>query len=545
MRMPWTPAAVVLSAALSLGQAPHFEIRSEFGDESAWVAEWLERAHGQLVRMLDNGKVEPPAGIRVELRRDPALRGVGGAATERTLSFTSDRWPRDQWRLWILAHELTNLFTHHYAGAGGYPSDWWADGRSPFPVYAAAQVAEKLGEKETARWLKTVDQEKPDQRLIWKLHERFGFKVFARAIKLLREDGIDLGRIGAGWPAADERRSAWTIAYLSIAAGTNLAPLFREHGIGTEPPDWRARHPERPFTVYAVSDREVADLIELRVHLFGGKAEGRAAGILQDLFRRGATWSPEAGSPAESPPAVPGGPIAFDVRSEFGADSEWTGPYLSKAGAELAALFNDQALELPARVPVRLRKDAGLQGIGGGAKGDAIELVSDQWPEERFRQWILCSELTVLFQHHAGGVLPADWFGHGTKPFATYAAILTLRKLGHADVAEWIRGLSRKSDDELLWALHEEHGFALFARAFALMRRNGADFTKLGAGDEHPQKVRTHHLLAYLSAAAGKSLAPVFRAHRIGQPPPDAPRDFRPYEIPDAEVERLRRQIAK
>jgi hypothetical protein len=537
-------ASVVVSAMASItgAQSVHFDIRSDFGAESAWTQEYLEKAYGQLVKLMDNSGVKPPAAIHVELKRDPAVRGVGGAATENSLTFTTDQWPRDRWRLWILAHELTNLFAHHYGGAGGYPADWWADGRSPFPVYVAALVTEQLGEKEAAQWLKTVDRDKSDQKLFWTLHERFGFRMFARFFKLLREDGIDLGRIGAKWPAPDERRSAWAIAYLSIAAGVNLAPAFREAGIGTEPPDWRQRHPDVPFRAYSIPDRAVADLMDLRAHLFGSKAQGRAIEILRDLFRHGDTWPAQT---ARSDDAGASGPIAFAVESDFGAESEWTAAYVSKAAAALFALFDDAGLRLPARVTVRLHKNPAVKGIGGGAQADSIEFTSDQWPQEQFRLWILASELVVLFGHHAGGKVPADWLGNGSKPFATYASELVLRKVGQANVADWVRGMNRKPEDELFRALHDAYGFAVFARAFALMRKDGVDFSKLGAADANPQRIRTHQLIAYLSAAAGKNLATVFREHRIGSAPEGAPKDFKPYAIDDAEVERLIRARAK
>lgn len=87
------------------------------------------------------------------------------------------------------AHELTNLFARHYAGCGSFPSDGWANGRSPFPIYAAAQVCEKLDEQETAKWLRTVDADLDDQKLYWALHEKqldfqLVFGVIARSLPM-------------------------------------------------------------------------------------------------------------------------------------------------------------------------------------------------------------------------------------------------------------------------------------------------------------------------------------------------------------------------
>lgn len=525
----WT---VIIVASSLAAQSKTFEVRSDFDAEGAWVTEYLTKVHAQLVKLMDNAAVEPPTGIAIALRRDVALRGVAGAATARTLTFTSDQWPKDQWRMWIVAHEMANLFAHHYAGAGGYPSDWWANGRSPFPVYAAAIVAERLGENETARWLKTVDAEKPDQKLFWKLHERGGFKTFSRFFKLLREDGVDLARIGQPWPAADERRSTWAAAYLSMAAGTNLAALLREHGVGSEPADWKARHPNLPFQPYVLTDSAVGDVMEVRAHLFGSKSAGRALEVLRAAFRRGDTWAPTEARvrPQEA------SPMAFAVESDFGAESAWMQGFVSKAAAAVVALYGDAAMKLPARVPVRLRKDPSLKGAAGGATSGAIDLTGDQWPEDSFRLMISANEVVNLCLPYAAGGMSPDCFGHGDKTFTNYAAAVLLRQLGLNDVAAGMRDPAKR-DLDLLWTLHDAHGADLYRRAFALLRRDAVDFTKIGAGQPVPQRAKTMALIKALSLAAGKNLAPVFRDHGIGANRDGAPKGYVPYAIDDAEID--------
>ncbi|MAG57077.1 MAG: hypothetical protein CMJ83_12360 [Planctomycetes bacterium] len=491
-----------------LAAQPRFEITSEFGAESAWTGPFLEQAYQVLVRKMDNRKVPPPQGIKVTIKKNAAMAGVGGYATPDRLGFESDQWPKDQYRMWICIHEMVNLFAHHYGGAGGYPSDWWANGRSPFPVYVAALVAKELGEKKTASWLETVDQEKPDQRLFWALNERYGFALFARFFKLVRGDGMDLGRIGKPWPAADERRSAWTIAYLSIAARKNLAPMFREHGIGRAPADWNARHPAHPFQEYVVSDAEVADIMAVRASLFGPRAKGRGIEILRELYRRGETWAAPAETSAAAK-ALGDSPIEFRMKSGFGEEGRWMKGFLESGAAALVKLLGDPAPSLPKSVPVSLRK-ADIGGVGGGAQAASIDMVSDCWPKERFRLWIMATELAKLFSHHVGGKIPEDWFGTKSKPFATYAAILVLKQLGHEDEASWVRKMHQtKPDHELFWDLHDTGGFALFAKTFRMMAADGLDVSAL------PAQVRTPYLAAYLSLAAGRDLVPAFRKRKV------------------------------
>ena len=221
---------------------------------------------------MDAPAVSPPKEIAVELKRDPKNQGVGGGATPTSLVFSSSSWPDEQWRHWILVHELVNLFAAHYAGSGGMPSDWWANGRSPFPTYACCLVLAQLGNVEDAAWLKGTKQGNADHELYWVLHRKYGFELFAKFLALLRADGLDLGKIGAPWPTADAKRSLYAAAYLSIAAGENLAPVLREHGIGKKPSDWDVIHPERPFVEYEVTKGAVDALVAAHKRLFEGAA---------------------------------------------------------------------------------------------------------------------------------------------------------------------------------------------------------------------------------------------------------------------------------
>jgi hypothetical protein len=278
MRVPFATLALLGVTPCVAGEdavrpvRPEFRITSEYGAEADWVPDYLRRAARVLVRMYDAPDVAPPAVIEVELKKDPANQGLGGWATPTKIGFSSSSWPDEPWRHWILVHELVNLFTAHYGAAGGHPSDWWANGRSPFPMYVACLALANLGLLEDAVWLRGLAREKPDHQLYWALHKRFGFELFADCLKHLRADGIDLGRIGAPWPNADALRSRYTIAYLSLVAGENLAATVRAHGIGTKPSDWDAIHPDKPFREYEVKADEVEQLLAARKALFEGPA---------------------------------------------------------------------------------------------------------------------------------------------------------------------------------------------------------------------------------------------------------------------------------
>ncbi len=272
--------------ARDTGPAVRYAIDSGFGDESAWVREHLESSAGVLVLLMDSPDVAPPRRIQVTLEKDPGAEGLGGWAGPTEIGFVGSECPHEALQLWILTHELTNLFAAHYAGHGGFPSDWWSNGRSPFPAYVAGLVLLKLGYVDVAAWLRSSSAEEPDHAMYWALHERFGFGLFARTLRLLREDDVDLGEIEPPWPHPCRTRSAYTIAYLSLAAGENLTATVLSFGIGREPADWRDIHLDIPFEEYTVSEDEVEGIQRARELLFGSTASGQSDQA-RALFRAG------------------------------------------------------------------------------------------------------------------------------------------------------------------------------------------------------------------------------------------------------------------
>lgn len=280
-----------------------FVIESGFDEEAAWVLAHLEASADALVHLMDDPQVAPPGRIDVTLQCDPASEGVGGWASPTSIGFIGGSWPREPVREWIVTHELVNLFAAHYGGHGGFPSDWWSNGRSPFPAYLAGLVLQQVGSADAAAWLRESSASQPDHVMYWELHERFGFELFARTLKMLRSDDIDLGEIEPPWPYPNQVRSTYMIAYLSIAAGENLTEYIVSHGIGREPSDWADVHPEIPFEEYTVNPKEVEDIMSTRARLFGHDTAEDA----RRLFRAG-RWqevSPLFGSNASGtcPPA--------------------------------------------------------------------------------------------------------------------------------------------------------------------------------------------------------------------------------------------------
>ena len=212
--------------------------------------------------MFLNPYVKLPKTIRVTIRKNSKMRSISANASRfnNSINFKSNVWQRDKYRVWILIHELTNLLASYY-GSQAYPSDWWANGRSPFPEYISVKIMHKLGFKKEALWRKSVHKDKSDHKFYWHLDKKYGTKLFKDFFFLIKKHNINLARIGKRWPHPDKKRTLKSLALLSMAAKKNLAKTARFYKIGNKPKDWYQRHPEIRFIPYNISELEIRDEI--------------------------------------------------------------------------------------------------------------------------------------------------------------------------------------------------------------------------------------------------------------------------------------------
>ena len=244
-------------------QQIQFVVKSDFPSQTPWVKKMLERSSSELNKMFLNPNVQIPKKIIVRIKKDTRLKSIRANARkfDNSINFTSNVWQQDKYRIWIMIHELINLLSSYY-GSDGYPSDWWSNGRSPFPEYVAVLVMHRLGYKKEAIWRKSVHEDKNDHKFYWTLHKRFGTKLFKDFFALIKKHNIKLDKIGKPWPHPDKERSLTALALLSLAANKNLANLAKHYKIGEKPKDWYNRHPEIKFIPYSITPKEIEKRIE-------------------------------------------------------------------------------------------------------------------------------------------------------------------------------------------------------------------------------------------------------------------------------------------
>lgn len=243
---------------------PNFIVRSDFPKQNIWVKRFIQNAYSIIHKTLHHDLATEPKQINIIIKKNSNLKGISGNANfqENTLNFKSNVWKNDRYRRWILIHELVNLLSAHY-GSQAYPSDWWSNGRSPFPVYITWLVLKELRYTKDAHWLKKEYQNKKDHQLYWALHEKYGTELFRTFFHYLKQDNISLSKIGKPWPYPDKIRSLYTMGYLSLSANKNLAKIFQEHDIGKKPSDWHKRHKNIHFVPYKITESDITNFIEV------------------------------------------------------------------------------------------------------------------------------------------------------------------------------------------------------------------------------------------------------------------------------------------
>jgi hypothetical protein len=183
-----------------------------------------------------------------------AIRITGDAFTGSFVNPQTKQVVPGFWGDLLTLHETLNLFTGK-VGGGGWPTDWWADHRSPFPNAMDEQVLRYVGNLQNNQTLKDAaaaqrvrfadpSQKSFDRQVLMfdNLFDRFGgFGGFSRFFRLVQEDGIRWPVVGrdptySGDDNHSEQLSEYVIAYLSLAFGTemDLTPIFAESGVGTD-----------------------------------------------------------------------------------------------------------------------------------------------------------------------------------------------------------------------------------------------------------------------------------------------------------------------
>jgi hypothetical protein len=125
------------------------------------------------------------------------------------------------WAHVLITHEVVNLFTGEVV-SGGWPVDWWANHRSPFPLMTAIQIEYALV-PQVAVFHERQGREDPLVGMFLRLKDQFGWALFRKAFRTAAADGINWDALGAN-PSA--LRTAYVAAYLQLGAPEDISSIL-------------------------------------------------------------------------------------------------------------------------------------------------------------------------------------------------------------------------------------------------------------------------------------------------------------------------------
>ena len=189
-----------------------FKIYSDLRDDVSWFFPYIESVYDQLKTKLSHEPIQYLP-IRCMVKQGPP-GGIGGWTASGEMGIEAGNFEKNRWCLVISAQELVNLFTGSISA--GWPSDWWANHKSPFPIMVAVEVIRDLGYEQEAN---EYDREfESDPLYVWhkSVKRTHGWDLYRTMFSAMKSDGIQLDRLG---PNPSKRLTNYVLAYMSLGAG--------------------------------------------------------------------------------------------------------------------------------------------------------------------------------------------------------------------------------------------------------------------------------------------------------------------------------------
>jgi hypothetical protein len=199
-----------------------------------------------------------PFTIQVE---QPSGGAHTGSSFGQGVGVTGDAYYNDLqgvagfWGYLLTLHEMINVWTGLVTG--GWPTDWWADHRSPFPNSMDYQVMLASGMRLGDATLVAAANIQHGRFGVpgkggfdshVKMFDDFftqfgGFPAYAQVFKLIQADGVKWGGVSAN---PSPLLTNYVIAYLSLGFGTkqDLTPAFIAAGVSNKDPQTPAYMPD-------------------------------------------------------------------------------------------------------------------------------------------------------------------------------------------------------------------------------------------------------------------------------------------------------------
>ncbi len=244
-------------------------------------------------------------GIDGGLGSDIGVTITGDAYSNTFNSSLTGKSVKGFWGYLLTIHELVNVWTGEMTS--GWPTDWWADHRSPFPNAMDEVVMRDIGTKTANQTLldaATVQHARftdpgsgdadPEVGMFLNFFDRFGgFTPYNRAFSLVRGDGLHWDDVSPSNPSP--LRTEYVIAYLQMGLRTTADLTesdFVAAGVsgGTDQ--------DLPYSISAAT---VGDIADAHCSIASARNSGRSVSAALAALRQGdftsATLTAGCGAP--------------------------------------------------------------------------------------------------------------------------------------------------------------------------------------------------------------------------------------------------------
>jgi hypothetical protein len=159
-----------------------------------------------------------------------------------------------------------------------WPTDWWADHRSPFPNTMDYRVMETIGNNQNNQTLKYASIAQRDRFINTAsgeydsevvMFDNFfaqfgGYNAYVNAFKMIQQDGINWSNVS---PNPSEKLTEYVIAYLQMGFHTtsDLTSTFVNAGVGTK---------DTSIASYSVSASVVGQIADARCSIQAAAGQG-------------------------------------------------------------------------------------------------------------------------------------------------------------------------------------------------------------------------------------------------------------------------------
>jgi hypothetical protein len=219
---------VIHSTNVSVWESEDPDVYMQYKEGFDEIIDILERGYFGIEKRLGTGLKLP---FRVIIEKGGCCGGWAGGGD---VGYADGNFKDEgglAWTRGVVIGEVVNNVTGSVTSE--WPRDWWADTAWYFPGFVAVDVMKEVVPASATKW--ETDEKYPTYPVyvLYKaLLSEQGWPLYQRLMKMVKDDKLDLSKVGAN-PSAI--KTNYTVAYISLAAKTNLATRFMAAKVAADP----------------------------------------------------------------------------------------------------------------------------------------------------------------------------------------------------------------------------------------------------------------------------------------------------------------------